>query len=150
MEKNLLNPKIRDQLIDRIQQLEEHRQPKWGIMNAPQMLYHCRKLIAQSTGAFTAKNKINLFNKTLYRWFVLNMPWPKGRAQAHPEFRIVELGIIPQDLEKEKQLLIEAIHQFCQFQGPLFPHPMFGNFSHKTWGKLHFKHLDHHLKQFGR
>ena len=61
----------------------------------------CRRKILETTG--------NLFNKTLYRWFVLNMPWPKGRAQAHPDFRIVELGIIPQDLEKEKQLLIENL-----------------------------------------
>ncbi|MCF6222561.1 MAG: hypothetical protein L3J34_02410 [Flavobacteriaceae bacterium] len=26
---------------------------------------------------------------------------------------------------------------------------MFGEFTAKQWGKMQYKHLDHHLKQFG-
>ncbi|MDZ4803510.1 MAG: DUF1569 domain-containing protein [Candidatus Eisenbacteria bacterium] len=29
------------------------------------------------------------------------------------------------------------------------PNPIFGNLSVDEWGKLSWKHLDHHLRQFG-
>ena len=29
------------------------------------------------------------------------------------------------------------------------PHPIFGAFTHQQWGQLQYKHLDHHLRQFG-
>ena len=29
------------------------------------------------------------------------------------------------------------------------PHPMFGKFTMEQWGKMEYKHLDHHLRQFG-
>ncbi|TPW11975.1 MAG: hypothetical protein FD129_1557, partial [bacterium] len=31
----------------------------------------------------------------------------------------------------------------------LEPHPFFGNLNIDEWGRLSWKHLDHHLRQFG-
>jgi len=30
-----------------------------------------------------------------------------------------------------------------------YPHPSFGEFTKEQWGQLEYKHLDHHLRQFG-
>jgi len=29
------------------------------------------------------------------------------------------------------------------------PHPLFGAFTSQQWGQMQYKHLDHHLRQFG-
>ncbi|NND11366.1 MAG: DUF1569 domain-containing protein, partial [Flavobacteriaceae bacterium] len=29
------------------------------------------------------------------------------------------------------------------------PHPSFGYYTKDQWGKTQYKHLDHHLRQFG-
>ena len=56
------------------------------------------------------------------------------------------------DFESEKKQLLELIKKFNE-DGPakvgLHPHPVFGKFTSEQWGKSMWKHLDHHLKQFG-
>lgn len=56
------------------------------------------------------------------------------------------------DEEKEKQNLIVAINNFSE-KGKARQlgdkHPFFGKMTHEEWDTLQWKHLDHHLKQFG-
>jgi hypothetical protein len=56
------------------------------------------------------------------------------------------------DFEEEKNRLQELINEFYS-KGPdkagLYPHPMFGKFTDTQWGQAMYKHLDHHLRQFG-
>ena len=74
-------------------------------------------------------------------------PWKKNLPTA-PNFIIKD----SRDFEKEKQGLTDLINQF--HSGGLdnvgrFPHPMFGSFTTEQWGKAMYKHVDHHLLQFG-
>lgn len=52
----------------------------------------------------------------------------------------------------EKKKLMELLDKFYN-AGPMgiskYPHPMFGKFTPEQWGMSMYKHLDHHLKQFG-
>jgi hypothetical protein len=52
----------------------------------------------------------------------------------------------------EKEALLELVNKFYA-SGPAgitkFPHPFFGSFTPDQWGKSMYKHLDHHLRQFG-
>lgn len=56
------------------------------------------------------------------------------------------------DFEREKELLKEKIILF-QNNGPekctTHPHPFFGKLTSEQWGIGVYKHLDHHLTQFG-
>ncbi|MBB6632612.1 DUF1569 domain-containing protein [Cohnella thailandensis] len=56
------------------------------------------------------------------------------------------------DFNVEKEKLIRKITTF-QINGPekctTQPHPFFGKFSPEEWRKGIYKHLDHHLRQFG-
>lgn len=56
------------------------------------------------------------------------------------------------DFEIERERLKQKILTF-QSNGPekctRNPHPFFGTLTPEQWGKGIYKHLDHHLRQFG-
>jgi hypothetical protein len=56
------------------------------------------------------------------------------------------------EFEAERNNLIKLIQQF-QLGGATTltsnPHPFFGKMNTDEWNALMFKHLDHHLRQFG-
>ena len=76
-----------------------------------------------------------------------DVPWKKNLPTA-PNFIIKD----QRDFEAEKKGLTTLIHQF-HAAGPegitKFPHPLFGKLTPDQWGKSMYKHLDHHLQQFG-
>ena len=55
------------------------------------------------------------------------------------------------DFSEEKSILIQLVIDFyiCKARKDWNPHPLFGKLTHEQWGKMEYKHLDHHLKQFG-
>ena len=55
------------------------------------------------------------------------------------------------DFNQEKTNLLSMINQFHERknQETWNPHPIFGSFKKEQWGKMQYKHLDHHLRQFG-
>jgi hypothetical protein len=59
----------------------------------------------------------------------------------------------PRPFEVEKSELLVLVQRFVA-RGPAGlsrdPHPFFGPLSDEEWGLLMGKHLDHHLRQFGR
>ena len=73
-------------------------------------------------------------------------PW-KNNMSTPIEYKVVS----SKDFVKEKTVLIDIITEFYQLNSRVIwdPHPVFGNFTPDQWGKLQYKHLDHHLRQFG-
>ncbi len=55
------------------------------------------------------------------------------------------------NFEKEKRQLIDMIKRFTSTADPhiVQQHPFFGKMSGNEWAVLAYKHLDHHLRQFG-
>ena len=55
------------------------------------------------------------------------------------------------DFNVEKENLVQIVTTFHERkkQTDWNPHPIFGDFKKEQWGKMHYKHLDHHLRQFG-
>src|SRR6185503_17810933 len=56
------------------------------------------------------------------------------------------------DLDRERQALVGLVRGYGEFADPPggFVHPFFGSMSREEMGKFAYKHLDHHLRQFGR
>ena len=74
-------------------------------------------------------------------------PWGKN-VPTLPGLTIKDERIF----ETEKQQLIALVHKFHQSDSDKmdsFPHPFFGTLTKDQWGKGMYKHLDHHLQQFG-
>ena len=144
--KNLFDVPVKQELISRINQLTPQSKPQWGKMHVEQMLAHCQMPLGVATGKHILKRNFflsligPLFKKQLYndQPFKRNLPTDKTFIIANPEA-----------FEEEKQKLIDMINSFSETAMSGEPHPFFGKLSKEEWSRGTWKHLDHHLQQFG-
>lgn len=137
-------------VIHRIHQLTPTTTPQWGKMSVDQMLAH---LNVAYDMCYTSKYaKPNFIAKWLLKLFVKEgvvgpKPYPKNSRTA-PDFIIRGR----KDFGKEKDKLISYIektrdHGQSYFEGK--ESHSFGPLTAQEWDTLFYKHLDHHLVQFG-
>lgn len=143
----LTDPAARRELIARLQQLDLDAQPAWGRMNAPRMLAHCADALRMAYGDLhcTAK-RVPLVRTALVRRLMLYvLPFPKNAPTAREL-----LARAPGEGEAERETLKALIARFESEMGrSSWPeHPLFGALDEPEWGRLAYKHLDHHLTQF--
>ncbi|HQV05314.1 MAG TPA: DUF1569 domain-containing protein [Chitinophagaceae bacterium] len=147
--KNLLEEPVHASVLERINKLTPATPGFWGKMTVSQMLAHCKE-------AF----KVPLSEKPLPRLFMGRMMGWMFKKQLYNEkewkqnlptasnFKIKD----KRDFATEKNELIQLINQFFE-AGPQgigkSPHPMFGEYTSEQWGLSMWKHIDHHLRQFG-
>ncbi len=137
-------------LINRIDQINADTVPQWGKMNASQMLAHTSVAYEMSLeelhkkpGAF-AKFMIKLFAKAQVCG---PKPYPKNGRTA-PQFVISD----ERDFLKEKDRLIGYLNQCKDLGAQHFDGKeshSFGKLTLDEWNTMFYKHLDHHLRQFG-
>jgi hypothetical protein len=136
-------------LIRRIESLTPQSRPLWGKMTVSQMLLHCQKPLDVAEGTLLLKRGIIgfLFGKMAKRDFLKRPQFQKNLPTA-PSLKIVDAA----NFEKEKETLLNQVVRFRE-TGPGIikntKHPFFGEMSIEEWGILQYKHLDHHLNQFG-
>lgn len=148
---NLFDQTKRAEIIARLNLLTPDSKALWGKMNASEMICHCLDGSKMALGEIPPTDRSNFFTRTVVKFLVVYViPIPKG-APAAPEINPQKKGTKPQDFEKERQLLIEDINNFGQLKPEDFKgrHHVFGKLTANQWAKLGYKHLDHHLKQFG-
>lgn len=144
--KSLFENKSYSEIKERINNLTENSERKWGKMAVDQMLYHCQQPLNVSLGKGNIKKQFIplafLFKKSLYN----DKPWRQNLPTAK-SFKISET----KDFNNEKEELQKLVDEFHQRknQKEWDPHPLFGKFTPEQWGQMQYKHLDHHLKQFG-
>jgi hypothetical protein len=81
--------------------------------------------------------------------FKTDMPTPKGKAETFGEINTVAQGINPNDFHAEREQLKETLNKFTNAKKYAPESPLLGPMTKEQWGRLHYSHLDHHLKQFG-
>lgn len=144
---SIFNPFDNAALIDRINLLNSKTEPQWGKMSADQMIVHCNNAINVAFG------KQDLKINFLMRWLgilmknkVLNNDFQKNSPTAK-EFRISSHT----DFDTCKNELVKNVTYFTQGHSAIkvMDHPFWGKMTYEDWDKLMWKHLDHHLRQFG-
>jgi len=118
---------------------------------APQKVHLEHHALLPETGDREAQPMNSLFsNPVVSALVVWWMPWPKGAPTAS-EFIQGEGGTPPAEFERDKQALLLVIHRFAHHpENELFrSNPVFGRLSRRAWGRLMWRHIDHHLRQFG-
>lgn len=143
----LWDAKCRQDLLSRFEQLTPERRPAWGRMTCSQMLAHVAEPLKAAMGEKPAAPKPGPLRNPILRHIVIYWaPWPKGVPTA-PEF----IHTDEPDFKESLAALRETVEQFAAFDKSARrePHPAFGDISHKDWGRLTYRHLDHHLRQFG-
>jgi hypothetical protein len=136
----------RDELISRFEKLRTDTRPGWGSMTPAQMIAHVADPMKTAMGEITVAFKPGLFSNPVVRHLIIYWsPWPKGAPTA-PEFLHHDAG----ELEAGRAALRGTLERFVAGGkgASLKPHPAFGRLSGRAWGRLMYRHLDHHLRQF--
>jgi hypothetical protein len=144
--KNLFDPAVKQEVIGRINQLRPATQRKWGKMDVAQMLAHLQAPLGVPMGKHQLKGNMlfrlmaPLVKKQLYsdKPFRRNLPTDKT-------FKIAG----QREFETEKQQLINLINCFTEENITNDVHPLFGKMTLQQWSNSNWKHVDHHLQQFG-
>lgn len=150
---SLLEKDKRENIVNRINQLNGTEAALWGRMNVNQMLCHVTDQLRVSLGDKEASSgQSNFINRTLLKFLVLNViPIPKNVPTSPKVDQVDGDGTPPTDFAADRKLLLTYIEKFCTASDDFAwtPHFKFGKLSKKEWAILTHKHLDHHLKQFG-
>lgn len=148
--KNIFDQNISNEIIERINQLQPVAKAEWGKMNVSQMLAHCNvtyEMIYDDIHPkpnFLKRLMLKLFVKSIV---VSDKPYKKNNP-TDTAFKIEG----DKDFDKEKARLIAYINQVQQEGAAVFDGKeshSFGPLSIAEWNHLFYKHLDHHLQQFG-
>ncbi|MFA7420445.1 MAG: DUF1569 domain-containing protein [Melioribacteraceae bacterium] len=147
--KTLFQKEVVDEIIDRFNKLTPQTQRVWGKMSVEQMLTHCSVGMKTATGQTVLKSGLflRLIGSLLKSQTTNDKPFRKS-SPTHPGFIIVNT----ESFEKEKQHLMELIQKFHvggEANCTTNPHTFFGTLTPTQWSSLMYKHLDHHLLQFG-
>lgn len=148
--KNVFDPQDLLQIIDRINKLNPSSVGKWGKMSVDQMLAHCN--VPYEMAYENIHPKPNTFVKLMLKIFVKNgvvndKPYPKNSRTA-PQFIIED----HKNFETEKTRLINYLNKTQQLGAAYFEgreSHSFGKLTALEWNNMFYKHLDHHLSQFG-
>jgi len=147
---NIFTKPVTDEIIKRINKLTPESKPLWGKMNAAQMLAHCS--VSYEMIYENIHPKPNPFIKFILKSFIKSKvtgesPYPHSSRTA-PQFIITD----SKDFDKEKQRLINYINRTQQLGEDHFDNKesnSFGTLNKTEWNNMLYKHLEHHLSQFG-
>lgn len=148
VKKNLFDVNCIKELKQRIATLNSNTTPNWGNMTVAQMLAHCSEVLKNALGETQQKRKLigYIVAPFVRSRFYDAEPYKK---KGGPSTFIMEDD---KNFEYEKQYLLQRIEQFHQIERAKLKksvHPILGKFTPEQWAIGQYKHLDHHLRQFG-
>ena len=148
--KNVFTRQDATDLIIRINKLSPQTKPQWGKMSVSQMLAHCN--VTYELVYEDKHPKPNPFVKLLLKLFVkptvVNDKPFKNSGQTAPAFVIKD----EKNFNEEKDRLINYIQKTQQLGEAHFDGKeshSFGKLTKSEWNNMFYKHLEHHLTQFG-
>jgi hypothetical protein len=148
--KNIFNKTITEEVINRINNLTPKSESEWGKMTVAQMLAHCN--VTYEMVYEDIHPKPNLIMKLILILFVKSSvvgekPYKHGLPTAS-QFLIKE----EKEFDKEKTRLINYLKKTQELGESYFDgreSNSFGKLTSAEWNNMFYKHLDHHLAQFG-
>lgn len=149
MSDSLYQPAGLQAMLARLDSLRPDSTRQWGKMDIAQMLAHCQQPLRVALGELPLKRMLIgiLFGRLAKKKLLSPKPWKPGMPTA-PEFKITDA----REFAKEKAALRALVERFGK-GGPAAltqkPHPFFGPMTPGEWQTLQWRHLDHHLRQFG-
>jgi hypothetical protein len=149
--KNWFNPADAWQLLQRLDGLDPDSKPRWGKLTSPAVLCHLADVARIALGEKTAARVGGpLGVPGIAHAVVWVMPWPRGAPTAREILPGTGMTL-PGQFEADKRSLLDVLGRFTETPDgtPFTPSPVFGYLSRRAWGRLMWRHVDHHLVQFG-
>ena len=148
MPRSLADAGTRAEVVERLGSLSVDSSGRWGSLTVGRMVCHLGDVYeAQYANAGRA-----LPGKLPFRAFPLKhlalyvLPFPRGVRVPRQLFR-TEPGQLAEDVARVQRLTAEYPDRAGGNGWP--GHPYFGPLTAAEWGVFNYKHLDHHLRQFG-
>ncbi len=147
--KNLFEAARVDEVKERMARLTPESERLWGTMTAAQAVAHCAAALEMAVGD-------QLPPRLLLGRIIggIVKPLALGNEEMRRNTPTVKNLVVKddRDLDKERERLCGLIDRFVA-AGPAgcttHPHSFFGRLTPEEWATLMYKHLDHHLRQFG-
>jgi hypothetical protein len=147
--KNLFEASSATEIKERINLLRQDSGKQWGAMNVAQMLAHCSAWMEMAAGLKSQEQSFlgRIFGKMAKKSILGEAPI---RRNMPTDKSLIIQG--ERNFAAEQQRLLDWVDQFSK-GGPeqctTHPHSFFGSMTPIEWAILGYKHLDHHLRQFG-
>jgi hypothetical protein len=148
--KNLFEAATAQEVKERIARLGPKSERQWGRMTASQAMAHCSSGMEWAVGDnLPPRMLLGRIIGPIAKSQLLKDEKPMGRNVPTVKSLVVS---DERDLAKECRRLSALIERFCT-GGPTcctkHPHTFFGKLEPEEWAQLMYKHVDHHLRQFG-
>ena len=146
--KSLRNERDRLEVLRRLERLTPESTPGWGRLTAPRMICHVGDALRVALGERAMQPPaLRRFTRfPLKHLFLYVIPMPRNL----PTSRVL-LSTAPSDFAQDRQACADLVRRFASSpssgKGPT--HQVFGVLTWPQWGVLQWRHLDHHLRQFG-
>jgi hypothetical protein len=147
--KSLFQRETLDEVMARIEQLRPTSQREWGKMDVAQMMAHCSATFDVASGRVVLPRMLigRILGPFVRPHFSNDKPFSKN-GPTHKTFVISD----QRDFAREREQLKDRVQRFHaggEGQCTKHPHAFFGPLTPQEWGIGMYKHLDHHLRQFG-
>lgn len=143
---------IKQEFVGLVSSLSATDKGKWGLMNAQQMSEHVADFFKVSTRQVLfnlvtppehlPKYKEFLWSEKEFRENTKAPMLPAEPAATRNNTMIVAI----EELQNDINYFFEF---FEKNENTTTQHPVFGNLNFEEWILLHYKHTQHHAKQFG-
>jgi len=148
--KNLFEAARVEEVKERMARLRPDSERLWGKMNPAQALAHCSRGIELAVGdRIPPRLLLGRIIGRMVKPMALGNDAPMRRNSPTVKDLVVQ---DERDLGTERERLRGLIERFA-VAGPAgcttHPHSFFGRLTPEEWATLMYKHLDHHLRQFG-
>ncbi|MEO8431526.1 MAG: DUF1569 domain-containing protein [Acidobacteriota bacterium] len=149
MPQTLFEPAGRANVEARLGKLGPEATRAWGSMGPAQMLAHCSAALEVATGDRPRKHQLigKIFGPFVRKSLLGDKPFSRN-SPTDPTFIVTD----EREFDAEKRRLSTLVDRFCA-AGPAKAgaqiHSFLGRMTGDEWGVMMYKHLDHHLRQFG-
>ena len=144
---NIFDTETFNRIKTRINALDENTRAVWGKMSVDQMVHHCQGPLNIILEKETYGLKPNWFARTFFKKSMYNDKLWRKNLPTLKAFR----ETTNYNFQEEKGKLLALVEELGEHRDRTEwqDHPTFGPMTREQWGKMHYKHLDHHLRQFG-
>ncbi len=147
--RSLFDPAAKSEILRRLSDLSPDAPRQWGKMTTAQMLAHCAVALESGTGDKPRPQKLigKIFGPFVRKGLLGDKPFSKG-SPTDPTFVVRD----ERDFTGERDRLVGIVERFCELgreHAGNQMHAFFGRMTGDEWGRFMYKHIDHHLRQFG-
>lgn len=145
--KTIFDKQTQNNLIERVNFLNENSKALWGKMNVYQMIKHCILCEEMYLGKTHYKHSLLgfLLGKVFLNQLLKDDNRKKQNSPTKKELKVVESN---GNLIEDKLKWISLIREYENYSNQTFVHWFYGKMTKEQVGISVYKHIDHHLRQF--